>query len=203
METRFSLTIKQAMAILLGVALCAAIFTLVVFYLGQQSALRLPKGDQAELTAQAGRGAETAIAVPPTLPQAMTATARPKTTEVYIFTDSSATQLLQEQVSQVGSETGYSIKSVSFTPEQIKLSGEIDTMGFHGSLEITGKPVVVEKRLRFQILEVTVSGQNLPKPLLPTIEAEINKFFDQTLVGYDVEGVKLEAGQMTVTLSPW
>ncbi len=137
------------------------------------------------------------------LPRAMTATPQPKTPEQMVFTDSSATQLLKEQIAQSQSEVPILVDSVVFAPEQVTMSGDIDYMGVQGRVQLSGKPIVAENRLRVQLTSLRLDGEDLPDLLYPSVEAEINAYFDEVLQGYDVLGVTLAQGQMTVTLLPW
>jgi hypothetical protein len=199
MEPRFSFTLRQVLLIAVVIVILTAALTLVIFYLGQQNALRL-----AEQSGLSTRDASaTGTAAVPTLPRAMTATPKEHTPETYSLTDSQATALLQEQIAQSGQGAVLQVDAVSFTPQQIEVVGQIDYMEYQGELHMTCKPVALDNRLRLQITRVTVDGQDLPEMLFPVLEEQINPLFDQILSGYDIQAVELEQGQIKMTVLPW
>lgn len=214
MKTHFSLTMRQILLAVLLLILGTAAFTLLVFYLGQQNGLRLSNpGPLEAATAKASPASSPAATTgavitfdPAALPRAMTATPKAGAPEQKVLTDAQATLLVQEHIAQSGSQAPVKIDSVAFTPEQVNMSGEINSevaLGLAGSVELSGTVAVEEKRLRFHLTGLRLDEEQMPEMLYTSIEAQVNNFFDQTFMGYDVLEVQLAAGQMTVTLLPW
>lgn len=191
MDTRLSVTFKQMLWIILMVILLAIGLTLAVFYLGQQSGLNL---------AQSTTPSFTPTATMPPLPKAMTATPKPLPVEQLSLTDDSATQFLQDQLAQAGSEAPIQVQRVSFSTENVMLSGNLDYLDYQGMLSITGLPVVTGKKLHFQLIEVTLDGASLPEVLYPTVEQQIDSLFEQMLTGYELQKIELGPGWMILTV---
>ncbi|MEW5871129.1 MAG: hypothetical protein AB1894_17775 [Chloroflexota bacterium] len=213
MKTPFSLTMRQILLAVLLLILGTAAFTLLVFILGQQNGLRLSSTGPAEAspperTAPALASPTRAVVTfdPAALPRAMTATPKTRAPEQKVFTDATATQLVQEHLAQSGNQAPVQIDRLAFTPEQVNMSGEINSeyaLGLAGSVELSGTVAVEENRLRFHLTRLSLDEEQMPELLYASIEAEVNSFFDQTFTGYDVLEVQLAAGEMTVTLLPW
>ncbi|MBN2550185.1 MAG: hypothetical protein JXB15_13565 [Anaerolineales bacterium] len=191
METRLSLTLRQVLWIILVVILLAVGFTLAIFFLGQRSGFNLALSATPSLVP---------TATMPALPKAMTATPKPLPVEQITLTDDSATQFLQDQLAQAGSEAPIQVQRVSFTAENVSLSGSLDYLEYQGMLNITGLPVVTGKKLHFQLIEVTLDGAVLPEVLYPTVEQQIDSLFEQLLTGYELQKIELGPGWMTLTV---
>jgi hypothetical protein len=197
MENRLSVTFKQIAMLILLVVFITAAFTLAIFLLGQQNGMKLVGKNTSTARPSSPTLPGTAT---PTLPKAMTATPAASPAELYVLTDDSATKILQEQAVQAGADAPLTVQSVTFTQEQVSLTGELNAMGYQGTLNISGVPRVESKKLRFQLTEVTLDGKGLPSALFPTIEEQINALFDQLLADVDVQGVKLGEGEMSLTV---
>ncbi len=181
--------------------LCTVTLGVAAFFLGRQSGVSLTaKRTPAPVPA-------TVIPTMPPLPKAMTATpttnaaSATSSLQVLIFTNDSATQALQEEAAQSGTSMPLKVQTVSFTREQITITGDLDYMGIQGNLSIFGKPVLSNKKLQFKVSRVTLDGEDLPDFMFPTIEEQINATFDQWMAGYSIESMELSDGQMTLTIA--
>jgi hypothetical protein len=192
MEKRFSFSLAQFILLLLLTVVIVVGLTIVVFIAGQRNALGL--------FAVRATPTPTSTATMPPLPKAMTATPVPGLSQTYILTEEQINAILVDLPAQ-GSPVVP--REVRITPEQMLVTGDIDYSGFRGVLEISGAPYVQDRRLRFRLDRVTLDGQTLPALLYPTVEEQINLFFEDLLGGYDVESVQLEEGRIVATVVPW
>jgi hypothetical protein len=203
MDERLSFNLRQLIFAIVLIILFTAAFTLTIFWLGQENALR--KGLVVEESTSSSSAVQTLQIISPqsTLPHAMTATPKIKTEQQYILTEEQVTQLVMDQIQASSSQTMFKVNEVDITNDALTLSGYIDYMDYSGNLDIDGVPVVEHNKLRFQLNDAKLDGQDLPQFLYPMIEEEINDIFDKTLFGYDVSTVELEDGVLILTILPW
>ncbi len=192
MEDRFSFSLTQLILLLLVTAVIVVGLTIVVFLAGQRNAL--------SLFTERATPTPTYTATMPPLPKAMTATPAPRLSQTYILTEEQINAMLVELPTE-GSPVVP--RDVRISSERILLTGDINYSGYQGALEISGAPYVQGRRLRIQLDSVMLDGQALPAFLYPTVEEQINLFFEELLSGYDVESVELEEGQIMATVVPW
>lgn len=192
MNTRFSLTLKQLFILILGAALLAVVLTVVIFFLGQQYGLNLARGLD-------GFGPTATPTMPP-LPQAMTATPRPRETEVYVLTEAELNRAAQEQSTVV---TPLIVEGVDIQATQMQVRGTIDYLGYQGQIDLYGAPYVENGGLKFRLSSITLDGQTLPPAIYPIVEEQIDMMFSQLMTGYDVTSVELAEDQITVAVIPW
>lgn len=192
METRFSFSLKQLIVLILLTVLIAAGLTIVIFYIGQQSAFGL----------FALRGTATPAFTPtmPPLPKAMTATPDQGLSQAYVLTEDQ----INSVVGQYSNTTSVlRVDEVNITPDSVQLMGEIHYNDDQGDLIVSGIPYVQDRRLRFQLVDVALNGQSLPELIYPTVEEQINMLFEEMLRGYDIESVELGQGRIIVMVAPW
>jgi len=197
METPLPLTLTQLLIVIIIAILIAAGIAVLIFSLGLGSGFIL---------AGAGRTPQTgAFALTPTmppLPKAVTATPKDvdDKTQTFTFTEEMLNEMLSGQSS---SEIPIVVDDVTITEETVTLSGAIDYGGIRGNIQVTAIPYVSNQRVRFDLVSINLEGQPLPELIYPTVEEQVNLFFDQLLTGYDVQSLVLEDGQMTVTVVAW
>lgn len=192
MDKRFSMSLKQ-LALLLLLILVIVVGLVIVFFL----AVRV---NPLEFFAGGGTPTPTFTPTMPPLPKAMTATPQPRLSQTFTLTEEQINNMLGD-LSREG--TPVVVRDVRITEEQIQVTGDISYSGFQGALEVSGAPYVQDRRLRFRLDDVTLDGQGLPEFLYPTVEEQINLFFEELLSGYDVEAVELQAGRIVATVVPW
>lgn len=192
MGKRISLSLKQLVVLVLLIVITAVGLTLVVFLVGQRSALSLLN--------LAGTPTLTSSPTMPPLPKAMTATPSTPEGQVLIITEDEINSIVSG-VSGAGNPLV--VREVRITSQQVQMSGEISYSGYQGNLEIVGTPYVQNHRLGFQLASVAFDGQRLPEFLYPTVEEQINLFFDQLSSGYDIESVELQDGRIVLMVVPW
>jgi hypothetical protein len=193
MDTRFSLSLKQIILLILITVVIVVFLTVVVFLAGQRNALGL--------FAQASTPTQTATPTMPPLPKAMTATpASERLSETYILTE----EQINTMVAQ-GAAGGSPviIRDVQIASSGLQVYGEINYNDYAGALVVSGAPYVQNRRLNFRLDSVTVDGVALPQILYPTVEEQINLFFSELLSGYDVESVVTQDGQIVAVVTPW
>jgi hypothetical protein len=190
MDTRFSISAKQLILILLLAVLVTAGLTTLIFYIGQQSGLRLA----------GGIGQSTTTPTMPPLPKAMTATPREKQAETFFITEGMIDDVLAQESDPSAPVT---VEQVEISDQQVQVDGQINYMGYQGALAVSGTPYVADHKMRVDISAITLDGQTLPALLYPTVEQEVNRLFDELMVGYDVQAVELADGQIVVIVVPW
>jgi hypothetical protein len=192
METRFSLSLKQLALLVLLTVFVAVGLTVLVFLAGQ--------GNGFNLFAIASTSTPTLTPTMPPLPKAMTATPAPRLSQMYVLTEEQVNAMVGEYTQDAAP---MAIHTIRIRAGGVQVIGDIDYGGYQGVLDISGAPFVQNLRMRFRLDQVTLDGQSLPAFLYPTIEEQINLFFDQLLSGYDIETVELQDGQIQIMFVPW
>lgn len=211
MDSRFSLSLKQILILIAVVVVLSAAFAVGVFALGMRSALGLVQQGEALATEKgtlaSSQGGPTNQGGPVsplgTLPRAMTATPRIKTPRPYVLNESDALKLAQDQAANANLGAPITVQAVSFITGTATLTGQIDYMGYKGQVEISGEPYASGQRLHFKVTGVMLEGQALSADFYPSIEAEVDKLFEQIFTGYDILSVQVEVGKMTLIVLSW
>jgi hypothetical protein len=192
METRFSFSLKQLVLLVLLTVFVAVGLTMIVFLVGQQSVFGL--------FALRGTATPTFTPTMPPLPKAMTATPVQSLSQTYVLTE----EQINGVVAQYSDATSVlTVDEVKITPEYVQMIGDINYNDYQGNLIVSGMPSVLDRRLRFQLVDVTLNGQSMPQILYPTIEEQIDLLFEEILRGYDIDSVELGQGRIIVMVVPW
>jgi hypothetical protein len=136
----------------------------------------------------------------PPLPKAMTATPRDSLTETLILTEDEINSIVSTY-----SNTGYPLilQDVQITSQQVLASGALNYENYQGNLVVSGVPYVQNRQLHFQVDDITLDGQRLPQFLYPTVEDQIDLFFEELTRGYFIQSVELQDGRMVAVVVPW
>jgi hypothetical protein len=137
------------------------------------------------------------------LPRAMTATSKPKVERAMIFTSEDLLLILNQQAENAGTEVDIQVQSVEITRQGLTLHGSIDGLGFRGPVGITGTPAASGGSLTFILENISIDGSEIPEVLYPTIEKEIDRYFEEWMWGYEVRKLELEEDEFTVSVMDW
>jgi hypothetical protein len=137
------------------------------------------------------------------LPRAMTATPKPKVERAMIITNEDLLLVLNRQAESAGTEVDIQVQSVEIKQSGLTLHGSIDGLGFRGPVEITGSPAASGGSLIFILKNISIGGSELPQILYPTIEEEVNRYFEEWMWGYEVRKLELGEGTLTVSVLDW
>ncbi len=204
MEPSLRLSFGKLLSAAIVLAIVVSLLTLMAFTLGQQSGMKMADGNfiNPQLAETSGLEPESPGAMP-ALPKAMTATPASKTIEKWSINNEQATRLAQEQNSASESGSPLLVKQIEFSPSEIRITGEINYAGYQGDLEVLGYPVIEAHTLNFRVLRLFLNGQVLPQMVSPAVESQVNSFFSQALVGYDVLDIEMGDGILSADLLPW
>lgn len=204
MEPSLRLSFGKLFSAAIVLAVVVSLLTLMAFMLGQQSGMKMANGNltNPQLAETSELEPQSPVAMP-ALPKAMTATPASKTIEKWSINNEQATRLAQEQNPASESGAPLVVKQIEFSPSEIRITGEIDYAGYLGDLEVLGYPVIEAHVLNFRVLRLFLNGQVLPQIVSPAVESQVNSFFSQALVGYDVLDIEMGDGILSADLLPW
>lgn len=137
------------------------------------------------------------------LPRAMTATPREKKSETILLTDESLLLELRQQQDEDGSQITLQVQSVEISERGVRLEGWIEGWDLSGQVELSGRPVVRDGKLAFQVNDLSLEHQSLPEIVSAMLETEIQQIFEQRLWGYEVLGIQLGDGRIDLTVVGW
>ena len=201
-KSRISVSLAQLFIVILLLILMSVGISTLVFQWGLQTGLDL---DTQETSPESGIAfvSATPDQALATLPRAMTATPRKKIEEMLTYTNESIAQMLRQRDQTARLPELTQVQEVSITQQGLTLDGTIDGLGFNGPIELIGTPVASGGKLLFQLETVSVDGQVLPQFLYPSLETEINRYFEEWLWGYEVQTIDLSEGQLTLVVISW
>lgn len=204
MEPSLRLSFGKLLSAAIVLAVVVSLLTLMAFMLGQQSGMKTANGNftNPQLAETSELETQSPVAMP-ALPKAMTATPASKPIEKWSINNEQATRLAQEQNPASESRGPLVVKQIEFSPSEIRITGEIDYAGYLGDLEVLGYPVIEAHVLNFRVLRLFLNGQVLPQIVSPAVESQVNSFFSQALVGYDVLNIEMGDGILSADLLPW
>ena len=192
MGKRISISITQLVVLVLLSVLIAVCLTILVFLAGQRSALGL--------LGPTGTPTVTSSPTMPPLPKAMTATSPGFVTETLVLTEEEINSIVASY-----SNAGYpvTLQDVQITTQQVQVNGALNYENYQGDLEVSGVPYVQNRQLRIQLDDIALDGQSLPQFLYPTVEDQIDIFFEELTSGYFIQSVELQDGRMVMMVVPW
>lgn len=204
MGPSLNLSFSKILVAAIVLAVVVSTLTILAFVIGQQRGVELASAGGYLSLDQNVSGKQTqSPAAMPALPKAVTATPKSKMVEKWSFSNEQATRFAQDQSISSQTNAPMVVKNIEFSPEKIRLSGELNYAGTMGDFEILGFPLIESRELHFRISRMLLDGQDLPHLAFSAVESQVDLFFSQLLSGYDVMDVELGEGFISADVLPW
>lgn len=126
-------------------------------------------------------------------------------TEKSVISNMPGTQSISFTESQLETElnknlpTEFSNLDVEITTETITLKGDYKK-GLTTKMEVTGKPVIENEKVGFQIVDSKLAGIKMPEFILKSLNEEIDKNIKKSLNVKEVKGISLEQDKINLTV---